>query len=351
MSNDEWSELLEGSFFEFLHRVVLTDIKPPVFHKMMKEKKKELNDWVLKQLTSDIKCLGTIFKDEFKYYINNDANLSRPRRILKAAHYLASYWEFKIIYQACPIMYGIERTKQSLEDQIEDFIDIVGVNKIHLGKKTFGFIDLCGQLRFQKRWASTPRIPETSVLGHMLFVCYMSYLISILKGACKKRVYNNFFAALFHDLPEVLTRDIISPVKTSVDELKNHLAKYEKEQVENTIFPLIPNSVEKDLEYFLCLNNPDLIWSCRTFEDGTPGPKSADRNVTDINTDDMNAIDGDLIEVCDKLSAFTEVVLSNHHGISSDQLNRARTELFDKYKTSQVWDLDMGKLFSQMNKI
>jgi len=33
-----WKELIEGGIFELLQRVVLTDIKPPVFHRMMEKK-------------------------------------------------------------------------------------------------------------------------------------------------------------------------------------------------------------------------------------------------------------------------------------------------------------------------
>lgn len=31
-----WRVLIEGGIFEFLHRIVLTDIKPPVFHELMR---------------------------------------------------------------------------------------------------------------------------------------------------------------------------------------------------------------------------------------------------------------------------------------------------------------------------
>jgi putative hydrolases of HD superfamily len=86
-----------------------------------------------------------------------------------------------------------------------------------LKKKTYNFIDMVGQLRFQKRWAHSPRVPETSVLGHMLIVAILSYLISLERRACPQRASNNYFAGLFHDLPEVLTRDIISPIKRSVE--------------------------------------------------------------------------------------------------------------------------------------
>ena len=34
----DWEVLVEGGIFEFLHRVVLTDIKPPIYHELMREK-------------------------------------------------------------------------------------------------------------------------------------------------------------------------------------------------------------------------------------------------------------------------------------------------------------------------
>ena len=45
-----WRHLIEGGMFEFMHRIILTDIKPPIFHKLMMEKGEKLNKWVLEQL-------------------------------------------------------------------------------------------------------------------------------------------------------------------------------------------------------------------------------------------------------------------------------------------------------------
>ena len=36
--NTDWRKLIEGGIFEFLHRLLLTDIKPPVYHKLMDRK-------------------------------------------------------------------------------------------------------------------------------------------------------------------------------------------------------------------------------------------------------------------------------------------------------------------------
>ena len=134
-----WQKLIEGGIFEFLHRTILTDIKPPVFHKMMEEKGESLNKHVLKMLENDMKGLNQDFKENFERYLNDHKYARIEKRILKAAHYMATNWEFRIIYHAAPFIYGIEDTKEAIENQIEDHYDLIGVQKLSLEKKSFGF--------------------------------------------------------------------------------------------------------------------------------------------------------------------------------------------------------------------
>lgn len=247
----DWEKLIEGGIFELLQRVVLTDIKPPVFHQMMKKKGKELNDAVLNSLKGDLEGVSGDLLGKFNSYLREKEYAPTEKKILRAAHYLATNWEFQIIYHMSSFIYGIEKTKETLENEIEDHCDLIGVQKISSGKKFFGFVDLCGQLRFQQRWAHAARIPETSVLGHLLVVAILSYLCSVEFGGCRKRVYNNFFAGLFHDLPEALTRDIIAPVKRAVTGLVRIIKDYEKIQLEEKLLPLLPSSWHEELLYFI----------------------------------------------------------------------------------------------------
>ena len=120
---------------------MLTDLKPPVFHRLMQTKSRELNGWVLQQLDADIRDVPGGFKERFVAYFEDEGHSVLERRILRAAHYLATQWEFKIIYNLTPFIYGIEETKAELENQIEDHYDLLGVQKLMLGKKSFGFID------------------------------------------------------------------------------------------------------------------------------------------------------------------------------------------------------------------
>jgi putative hydrolase of HD superfamily len=53
----DWQELIEGGIFEFLHRIILTDIKPPIFHELMRQRGPELNKWVYTEMERRIPSL------------------------------------------------------------------------------------------------------------------------------------------------------------------------------------------------------------------------------------------------------------------------------------------------------
>ncbi len=336
----DWIRLIEGGIFEFFPRVILTDIKAPVFHKLMSRKGREINDHVLKNMEEDLSELGGDFGRNFKQYLF-DPNYARfEKRILKAAHYLATNWEFQIIYNTAPFIYGIDKTKEEIENQIEDHYDLIGVQKLALRKKSFGFIDLCAQLRFQQRWAHSPRVPKTSVLGHMLIVAMMSYFCSMEMGACPKRAYNNFFSGLFHDLPEVLTRDIVSPVKSMVEGLEAIIKDYEKMQFEERILPLLPSSIREEIVYFIQDEFSNRILEAGDIRKDIPGER-----MKDYNRDDFSPVDGEVIRACDKLAAFIEASLSIRHGISSQHLRDGMVKIYREYGDQESGGIDFAALF------
>lgn len=341
----DWRKLIEGGLFEFLQRVILTDIKPPVFHKMMAEKGREINSLVIEQLSSDLVTIEGGFLDHFRSYLFEKDYSRLEKRLLKAAHYLATNWEFQIIYHAAPFIYGIDKTREEIENKIEDHYDLIGVQKITLRKKSFGFIDLCGQLRFQQRWAHSPRIPKTSVLGHMLIVAMLSYFCSVQIGACNRRICNNFFAGLLHDLPEVLTRDIISPVKSYVEGLEETIKTYERIHLEERILPLLPLSVRDEVTYFV-----EDEFSNKVVQDGEIIRDIPQKEMmSKYNEDYYSPVDGELIRACDKLAAFIEASLSIEHGIKSSHLVEGKRLLYEKHKGEVIGNLAFLQLFDYFN--
>ncbi len=337
----KWPRLIEGGLFEFLHRIVLTDIKPPVFYKLMAEKGEQLNHWVLEKLRNRVSDLPGDILNKMEDYFSLAAPVSLEQRILKAAHYLATNWEFKIIYRLNEGLYGLEETRAAIANQLEEHYDLAGVQKLTLGKKTSNFLDLVGQLRFQQRWAQSPRVPRTSVMGHMLIVAMISYLCSVEIKACSRRIYNNYFAALFHDLPEVLTRDIVSPVKRSVAGLEEIIKDIEHRQLEERIFPLLPVTWHDELRYFT-----ENEFESKIITGGQVKKVTSEEINNLYNEDHFSPLDGEIIKGCDQLAAYIETFLSISHGIKSYHLEEGNRQLYQRNLNKSVAGINFGQLFS-----
>lgn len=345
--------MIEAGIFEFLRRVVVTDIRPDVFRRALQKKEKEINAWVLEQLYDSLSDIEDgAFYTRFETYLNNPTMYKKERFILKAASYMATKWEFSIVYQTSQFLNNIDRVKEAVEEEIEDYYELIGVRKMAMNKKISKIIDLSGRLRFQKRWAQTPRIPETSVLGHMLIVAILGYFYSLSIKACDKRMENNFFCALFHDFPEALTRDIISPVKYSVSGLDDIISEFEIKLIEEEILPYLPESIVPSFKYLLGLygdNQKDEFLN----KINQNGIEIVD-DLSAYNEDKYNAIDGLALKNCDRISAFIEATLSISHGVKSKELiqgkehirealkEKGRMEQVDFYKLALEIELYLG---------
>ena len=174
-------------------------------------------------------------------------------------------------------------------------------------------------------------------------VAFLSYFYSLEIKASKKRVENNFFCALFHDLPEALTRDIISPVKYSVSGLDDIISDYEIQKVEDEIMPLVPKNMQDEFRYLLGI-----------YEDRKKDEFLNKINLDSIkivnsldkyNHDKYNVIDGIALKACDRLSAFVEATISISHGVKSSELLLGKKQILDKLKENgKIGEIDFYQL-------
>ena len=338
----DWIAIIEGGLFEFLQRLVVTDLKPQVFYKIKEDPTRyaQLNKWVYEQLEPLISPLGDDFSTRFREYFA-DARETLNKRILGAAHFYATKWEFDIIERTNPNGYEIPEIKKDLQGIQERYYDLKGIQQIALYQKFRNFIDLCGELRFQLRWSHINRVPKTSVLGHMLIVAIFSYLFSCEINACKKRRINNYFSGLFHDFPEVLTRDIISPVKRSIEGLELLLKEYEKEQMEKEVYGLIPQEWHGEMRMF----TEDEFSSIVTV-DGIKKRTTSEEIIEKYNRDEFNPRDGELLKAADELAAFLEAFMALKNGLASQDLQDAKNRLKERYKQKMVAGIKFGELYA-----
>ncbi|BDQ33680.1 HD domain-containing protein [Pseudodesulfovibrio portus] len=335
--------IIEGGLYDYLYRLVITDIKPPVFYRIKEnpDDYRTLSNWVLNSLKPRISPLGEDFMRRMEEYLNQPEDTGLARRILKAAHLYASYSEFKLLKSINTMDHELTEIEDSFIDRLEAMRDLTGVSELlDEDNNVLGlFARMCGRLRFQKRWSQTPRVPETSVLGHMFIVASYSWFFSMEVGACRARSQNNFFSGLFHDLPELLTRDIISPVKGASFEIGELIHEYEIRELDRVVLAPLKEGGYTDvadrLEYLLGLEvgsefKATVCRNDRVLE------ASEEQLAGEYNQDTLDPKDGPLLKVSDALAAYIEAHTALRNGISSDQLHHALYRIRQKYNSRPV---------------
>ncbi|MCR4823304.1 MAG: HD domain-containing protein [Treponema sp.] len=348
-----WEWMIYASLFELLRKITLSDIKSPVQQMIRKKypsEYKKLNEWVFSKYQDIIGDEG-LLKD-FAAYLDYDSNtdsknLSLTERVLEAAHRFSSLRELEMI---APVneKERVEGIQKELRENLEKFSDLKGVKMLLNREKPFQFIMKIEQLRFQTRWNQTPRVPQTSVLGHCFFVAVGTLLLLRDTGerVCPKRLYNDFFCGLFHDLPESVTRDIISPVKQATNELPGIVKKIEDEIVHSELVPLMDSSYVDEILYF---TNDE--FSNRILVDELDGKKSPqtvswEELCQNYNSDGYSPVDGKLVRLADHLSAFIEADSSIKYGITSRQLTGGRDNILKSYLSgTKINGIDAMQLF------
>ena len=345
-SDFSWIEVIEGGLFEYFERLTLTDLKPQIFEKIKtnEETYNELKTEVytrFKPLFSDLNGLD----ERFETHLFNPPD-TISRKVLDAAHFYATKWEFDIIERENTTDYEIDEIRRGLQKRQEALADVEGLRNLALFPKYRSFVDLCGRLRFQVRWGQLYRIPRTSVLGHMLIVAILAYLFSLEIGACPRRCINNYFTGLFHDLPEALTKDIISPVKRAATGLDRFVKELEMEEMQRRVYTpeLIPKAWQPELRMFT-----EEEFASKVTIDGRVRRTTSDMINTSYNHNHFNPVDGELVKAADDLAAFMEAHLALENGISNPQLQAAVHEKQLRYKNRVIAGINLFDIYEKLN--
>lgn len=329
----DWELMIKDGIFEMLRRIVISDIKSTIYAKIKEhpEAFRQLNNYVYKKLEPKFDE-PSVAADLKEFLLNPQERNNKTLKILDAAHIYSSYYEFLLIKQTNPFDYDNTKIQTELSNKLNKYRKIEGLDELINKQSIFNFIDKCGQLRFQYRWAQIPRITKTSVLGHSMSVAVLSYLFVRENEGTPKRLYNAFFGGLFHDLPEITTRDIISPVKNSSSELDALIKEIENELTEKEILPLLPKNWHKEL----CSYINDEFHNKITNEEGEViGNLSVDEINLKYNEDKYNVHDGLLIRAADHLSAYIEAKSTIDSGYTNEDLRNATIKLEDLYSNER----------------
>ena len=346
----DWEWMIYASLFDLLRKIALCDIKSPVQRLIKTEYPDEfvrLNEWVLeqyRQLIPDKQLFSrfTLYIGKMSGSIPYEDAQEQTARVFRAAHKYSTLRELEMIGMVNEPQ-RLERIRRELNADLQKYLDLQGLQLLMTRQKPFDFLMRIEQLRFQTRWNQTPRVPRTSVLGHCFFVAILTLLLGRETGVrfCGRRFYNNFFCALFHDLPEAVTRDIISPVKQATEGLPSIVKNIEDKIVASELVPLMEDFYRDEILYF---TNDE--FADRISRDGTVMHVPFAELNSRYNEDRFDPVDGRIVRIADHYSALLEADLSMSHGITSKQLRDGKANLLKAYPAGTVISgIDVHALF------
>lgn len=110
------------------------------------------------------------------------------------------------------------------------------------------------RLSYSMRWNQYQRSTPISVMSHKVVVAYISYIIGMIgnDNGEENDILEMFMRAIYHDVPEVITGDIITPTKKAVPGFVELLEKVEETMMDDYLFGYIsPEYKEYLIPYIL----------------------------------------------------------------------------------------------------
>jgi putative hydrolase of HD superfamily len=189
----------------------------------------------------------------------------------------------------------------------------------------------------------------------------LAYFTSMsISGGNSDFVVNNYFAALFHDLPESFTRDIISPVKTGLN-IRSIILEAERQICDDYILPQIKKgwSFEnkpaakgwsKDFAYIIGVpstrsKNKEITFEDRIIDNSRIKLVASTADLLRYKGNSF-PVSGKLVKICDTLSGFVEAQMSKEYGICSKELDDGLKATKKALKAQKVCDMAIGDFFT-----
>ncbi len=145
-------------------------------------------------------------------------NPSQERELIRFAKAWASYYEVasnSVVYPEAytSLLASMREAIEGPENSV--FLAYLDLDMSHTHTQGKYLLTI-HRLASSYRWNRMNRQYPISVLSHLTLVTYITYLLGIEAGESDATVDAMLEIAIFHDIPEAITGDIITPTKKSI---------------------------------------------------------------------------------------------------------------------------------------
>ena len=310
LSQPGLQHLLTRSLLKSLNKHYLTDISVAIRDKLKRSSSgawtrlvdataRQTSELFPKKISAKLKRYLT----DNPQYIVTGANYDANRRTQDKIETIIRYAQYKVAYDECKVNMKVYEADyrtivNDLLSRIQHVDGCANYEQVLAQNPTY-FITI-KRLKYLRRWNRINRILSTTVMGHTYLVAVLAFMLCSVSDASSTKkelfMYSTLLRALFHDVPESLTGDIITPVKRAIE-------KHDKTLLDN---------VEREL-------NQELI-------DSAPAGVQDDIHelhlLEDLNPQGAFSVDS-LVKDCDRLALLLECIYEKSFGVYTRDVETA----------------------------
>jgi putative hydrolases of HD superfamily len=221
-------KILFSGFFTFIYSDISSDVKERLRHSSP-EIYTELENTLYEMMHSW----------EMEAYIHDDIDATRTKTpeddLIAFAKLWASYYEVyhnSLVYSDAYAKVMRHMMQRSEHEKYIPFLPYLDFDP-HNQSTHERYLLVIHRLASSYRWNRSVRKYPVSVLSHTYLITFFTYLIARREGYDDTTLEDMLLTALYHDIPEAITGDIITPTKKAVPWLEYAIESIEHDMVED----------------------------------------------------------------------------------------------------------------------
>ena len=209
--------------------------------------------WYIKKL--DEKIFDDLYEQAYWFFLSGEAPESLKNDFKETLHRDDKKLEDKIFLAAKKYIWYVEastnaRVFQEIYEvplgEIKESLtvlsqDLVCLKELLRNSDSEKYLAHVFRLSYSMRWNQYQRNTPISVMSHKVVVCYISYVIGMIWNDQweDNDIGEMLLRAIYHDVPEVITGDVITPTKKAVPWFVELLEKVEETMMDDYLFGYI----------------------------------------------------------------------------------------------------------------
>lgn len=260
--------LIKRVIFSSLSRLVLADINSGTRDYIQK-----LDAKIFAQLEDKAfeKILELDDQQIFSYDIKktlSDETKTLELLIIKCAKKYAGYRECTINARVYSEIYS--KTLEGIQESLELYRTQLPALDELLNTPNFEkYLSHIRGLSHSFRWLQQKRLFPISVMSHLVYVTFISYVIATYENSNGWNIDMEeiVLKSIYHDIPEAITGDIITPTKRGIPGFVEILEKVEEKMMDDYIFCYVSDEYKKTISEYIYAPFDDRVGKIAKYSD------------------------------------------------------------------------------------